>query len=119
MTHEQYRKIFRIIDESLWGTATHRNKDGWVDGLDKRSKSMEAEAERIQRNIAVYIQRQTAMLTGLIQDTRFSKFPLPRKRMPALLRLQARFSLWKASRIWRVHGPADCGSHQSQNDRTM
>lgn len=117
-TNEHLHRIFDEINRVLWESAEAEIVDTYHDDrtiVQRRAKRVEIDAERLQKNIAVYLERQTAMMSSLIRDVRFSKFPLPRKRIPVWTRLQARFSLWKANRFWRWYMHECLESLQSQS----
>lgn len=116
-TNKHLHRIFNEINHVLWESAEAEIVDTYHDDrtiLQRRARRVEIDAERLQGNIAVYLERQTAMMSDLIKDVRFSKFPLPRKRIPVWTRLQARFSLWKSNRFSRACVQEWIESHRSQ-----
>lgn len=103
--------IFEHINALLWETA---QKPFLIQPYTEKKTAVEQRAERIgivsdrmQKVIAAYFDQQTAMMQKLITDVRFSRFPMPRKRIGLLSRISIRHALWKAIRAWPWHERQD------------
>ena len=99
------REIFYQINEMLWeyaqapfGWKTEWEKEGTV--MEKRAARIGRESERLQNVISAYFDQQTEMMQDLMREARFSRFPLPRKRIGLWTRIRVRLELWKAIRSW-------------------
>ena len=99
------REIFEQFDEILWeyaqapfGSLATQEEEGNV--MEKRAVYIGKQSQRIQEVIAAYFNQQTAMMQGIMKEARFSKFPLPRKRIGLWTRIKVRLELWKAIRSW-------------------
>lgn len=91
--------VFKQINTILWAQAERP-----ADNAETRSKRVGIEAERIKAIIAAYTEKQAAMIQALMTEPRFSKFPMPKRRIRLLTRLQARLQLWRAIRDWSYRG---------------
>lgn len=99
------REIFIQFNEILWehaqapfGLLASREERETI--MERRAAHIGRESDRIQKVIAAYFEQQTAMMQNLMKEARFSKFPLPQKRIGLRTRIQARLALWKAIRSW-------------------
>ena len=105
--NRSYRRIFREINEILWERveasidADVLNTVGEFNAIDFKAARIERKAEDAKKVIAAYIDQQTAMMCTLIRESRFSRFPMPRRRIRLWTRLRARIELARATRAWR------------------
>ena len=101
------REIFNQFNEILWeyaqapiGWMAQQEEEGTI--MEKRAAYIGRQSDCLQNVIAAYFEQQTAMMQNLMKEARFSRFPLPRKRIGLRTRIRARLELWKAIRTWRV-----------------
>lgn len=100
--HAHLKAIFQHINAMLWDEmdrpyASSTLKTMGCESIIQRKESLIGrKADGIQNIIAAYIDKQTAMMQGLISESRFSRFPLPDRKIRLWTRLQARIALWKA-----------------------
>lgn len=100
-------EIFKHINAILWIQAQRpagelpRLNGGLIEA---RQMAVDAAGKRTENNIAAYIEQQTAMMQKLMAEERFSKFPLPKKRIGLWKRISIRRALSKAIRAWPFCG---------------
>lgn len=79
MTHEQYREIFRIIDESLWEIICERDSDGWLKPFDYRIATMHQKCDEAKKIISEYMDRHSEMMEKMVTSEAFHRFPAPKR----------------------------------------
>ena len=105
--NHNYLRIFREINAILWervGASIDSdvlNTVGEFNALDFKAKRIERKAEDAKNVICAYIDQQAKMMCSLIRESRFSRFPMPRRRIRLWTLLRVRIELWRATRAWR------------------
>ena len=77
MKHDQFREIFRIIDESLWEDICERDSDGWLKSFDCRIAAMRQKCDEAKQIISEYLDRYSEMMEKMITSEAFRRFPAP------------------------------------------
>lgn len=77
MNYEQYLRIFRIIDEILWGIIGETDGDGELVPFDKRLSNLRTNCEQAKKIISEYLDRNSEMIAGLVTSEAFRRFPAP------------------------------------------
>ena len=77
MTHEQYREIFRIIDEGLWTDICKHDADGLLEPFDKRLDAIRRSCEDAKKILSEYIDRSSERMLGMVTSEAFRRFPAP------------------------------------------
>ena len=83
MTNEQYREIFRIIDESLWEIINMRYSDGELAPIGKRISLMDRYCEDAKKILSEYIDRSSERMHSLLKSDAFKRFPATRPEAQA------------------------------------
>ena len=100
--HAHMKAIFQHINAMIWNemdrpyASSTLKMMGHESMIQRKEQLIGRKADAIQNIIAAYIEKQTAMMQDLIAESRFSRFPLPDRKIRLWTRLQARIELWKA-----------------------
>lgn len=82
MKNRYYRRIFREVDGLMWAEAERIPQPDDAAPLETKARRIDALAGDAQKIITAYIDNRAAMMKELIADRRFSRFPLPKRRIP-------------------------------------
>ena len=77
MTYDQYREIFRIIDEGLWEDICTHDADGLLEPFDKRLNAIRHRCEDAKKIFSEYIDRSSERMLGMVTSEAFRRFPAP------------------------------------------
>lgn len=77
MNHDQFREIFRIIDESIWEIINMRYSDDELAPLGKRISLMDRYCEDAKKILSEYIDRSSERMRRLLDSDAFKRFPAP------------------------------------------
>ena len=94
MTHEQYREIFKIIDDALWNDATGRDGDAFVLSREARIKNLDNTCRDAKTIISAYIGQSVERIKTIITSESFGRLPLPRREPPAQKQADPALSLY-------------------------
>ena len=123
--NRSYRRIFSEINEILWERVEASidvdvlNTVGEFNAIDFKAARIERKAEDAKKVITAYIDQQTAMMCKLIRESRFSRFPMPRRRIRLWTLLRSRIELARATRAWRSSEWRASEQNQGQDDRAL
>lgn len=108
MTYDQYREIFRIIDDSLWTDIAGNGSGLILSPLDARLDKMRQRCEEAKKIISEYIDRCSEMMAAMVTCEAFRRFPAPtapenppttEDRIPSLLSMLAALAADEAARV--------------------
>lgn len=98
MKHEDFRKIFRIIDEAIWDDLNQRGNDGELLGtLKKRLFLMDRYCEDAKNIIAAYIDSSSERIHRLVESGAFKRFPAATTEVQPELTASPRTPHWTTS----------------------
>lgn len=83
MNHDQFREIFRIIDESIWEIINMRYSDDELVPLGKRISLMDRCCEDAKKILSEYIDRSSERMRRLLDSDAFKRFPAARSEAQA------------------------------------